>query len=163
MSNNVRTNLLNINIWAAIPTSAFFFFFTSTVFTGMIQPWIYSQLIKPTPEFYPWYKRYIRRGVKQVKIYHNFTLGKCLEETFVKDYSSFHLYLPYSRPSLWILICSKISKEKNHTICPSARALFCLASHFRCRNSSTCLALSTASCPLCLINVDKQQSQNSEH
>lgn len=144
MGNNIKTNLFTINVWVATLTLAFF--------KGKVQPWTYSQLNQ---------KQNFTLALKDIaeeelnKIHHNFTFCLCLEEMFVKDYSSFYLYLPCSRPSLWILICSKTSKEKNHTICPSARALFCLASHFRCRYSSTCLALSTASCPLCLDNIGK--------
>lgn len=56
MSNNIRTNLFTIYIWVAT--------FTSAIFKGKIQPWTYSQLIIPTTEFYPSFKRYSRREVK---------------------------------------------------------------------------------------------------
>lgn len=45
-------------------------------------------------------------------------------------------------------------KIKFHTMCPWARALFSMASLFRCQNSSTCFALSAAIHPFCLSNFN---------
>lgn len=45
-------------------------------------------------------------------------------------------------------------KTRFHTMCPWARALFSMASLFRCQNSSTCFALSAAIHPFCLSNFN---------
>lgn len=51
-------------------------------------------------------------------------------------------------------------KTRFHTRCPSARALFSMASLFRCQNSSTCFALSAAIHPFCLSNCNTQQDES---